>query len=96
MAAYVGTKIVTAEPCTEHDWIVGRGGTWPANGDNRGGFKVFYPGGYISWTPADTFEANYREITNAERELVTPGFAGRKAPPQGKAKKKRAKQPTTA
>ena len=93
--AYIGCKIIEAEPCSEYDWIVGRGEKWPVQGDNREGFKVKYAGGYISWSPADVFKANYREVTEEERELVTPNWCGgvpkevKKAAPKNKAAPKK-------
>jgi hypothetical protein len=44
---YVGTKIVLA---------------WPQEKDGRAGYAVKYADGYISWSPADTFEAAYIAI----------------------------------
>lgn len=41
MQYYVGTKIVVAEPEEK---------------DGRAGYKVFYPDGYVSWSPATTFD----------------------------------------
>ena len=57
MKCYLGTKIVTAEP-EKH-----------ANGGE--GYRVVYPDGYASWSPKDTFEIAYREITFHERQLIT-------------------------
>lgn len=34
------------------------------------GYKVMYPDGYISWSPASAFESAYRLITDAERVMV--------------------------
>lgn len=36
----------------------------------KDGFKVMYPDGYISWSPKYVFEVAYREISEAEKNLV--------------------------
>ena len=40
-----------------------------SNRETRSGYKVTYPDGYVSWSPKETFEIAYREVTDAEREL---------------------------
>jgi len=57
MRAYIGAKIIQAE----HG----------KNDKGVDGYIVVYPDGYQSWSPKDTFEAAYREISRAEGELVT-------------------------
>lgn len=52
MKQYIGTKIVHAEPAQRGD----------ADGLHDG-FKVVYEDGYESWSPKDTFEEAYREVT---------------------------------
>jgi hypothetical protein len=52
MKNYIGTKIVKAEP---------RAGS-AISGPSVDGYKVVYPDGYESWSPADVFEAAYREV----------------------------------
>lgn len=47
---YIGTKIIQAEP---QDKKVGESGI-------EYGYKVVYPDGYISWSPAIAFEQAYR------------------------------------
>jgi hypothetical protein len=56
LKAYVGTKIIQAEP-QQHQ-------------DGREGYSVIYPDGYSSWSPKETFEAAYREISFHERQLI--------------------------
>ena len=53
--AYIGTKVVAA---------------WPQMKDGERGYAVKYADGYTSWSPKDTFEANYREVTDAEFSLL--------------------------
>lgn len=55
--AYVGTKIIRAYRNDRGD------GASP-------GYTVIYPDGYVSWSPRDTFEACYREVSTAEKALV--------------------------
>ncbi len=45
---YYGTKRITA---------------WPEERDGKPGYAVKYADGYISWSPADVFEAAYQPVT---------------------------------
>jgi hypothetical protein len=56
MKCYIGTKIITAEP-QQHE-------------DGRDGYRVVYPDGYASWSPKETFEQAYREVSEGERDLL--------------------------
>jgi len=73
MKTYIGTKVIKAEPMTEHDFI-SDGGQKAVDGTraNRPGYKVVYPNGYVSWSPKDVFENAYREISNSEMNLILP------------------------
>jgi hypothetical protein len=51
---YIGTKLILAVPQAR-------------NGVD--GYRVGYPDGYESWSPKDTFDAAYREVTEQERSL---------------------------
>lgn len=55
MQSYIGAKIIAAEPQTK---------------DGVSGYKVVYPDGYESWSPADVFERSYRPVTRADMELM--------------------------
>lgn len=55
MKAYIGTKIIHAEPLDL---------------DGKPGYRVVYPDGYRSWSPKVVFESAYREITQDEAALV--------------------------
>ena len=72
---YIGTKIVAAEEMDEGTFFLtvrpGPGNIW--TGDSRPGFKVRYEGGYISWSPKETFERAYRKMTLKEAEMVAGG-----------------------
>lgn len=72
MKSYVGTKIIKAEPMREYTFISEeRHYSTVLPAINREGYVVHYPDGYISWSPKDTFEIAYREITNEEKELIS-------------------------
>lgn len=47
MQKYIGTKVIEAEP-QEKDGVAG--------------YRVAYPDGYVSWSPATVFEAAYRQF----------------------------------
>lgn len=53
--AYVGTKLILAFRETQ---------------DGAEGYRVIYPDGYESWSPKASFEGAYREITEAEKQLI--------------------------
>lgn len=55
MKTYIGTKIIQAEPQAKNY------GTTETHG--QPGYKVVYPDGYTSWSPAAAFEEAYRETT---------------------------------
>jgi hypothetical protein len=57
MKAYVGSKIIKAEP-QDH----------PKTGEE--GYAVEYPDGYRSWSPKRVFEAAYRLVEPAEVALL--------------------------
>lgn len=48
---YLGVKLIQAEPEEKH---------------GREGYKVVYPDGYVSWSPKETFESAYFELTDME------------------------------
>ncbi len=63
MKAYIGTKIVEAEPQERRSNL--------ATGRViEQGYKVVYEDGYESWSPKDVFERCYREVTDSEAELI--------------------------
>lgn len=41
--------------------------------DDRMGYQVQYPDGYVSWSPKEVFETAYRIITPAELKMLSPG-----------------------
>lgn len=60
MAAYIGTKIVLAEPKEK---------------DGKPGYAVAYEDGYVSWSPKDTFERAHRLVSVMEAGLVHSSFS---------------------
>ncbi len=71
MKAYIGCKIIKAEPMSRHTFeekIKMSEGPYPL--ENKSGYCVEYPDGYMSWSPKDVFEAAYREISEGEKELI--------------------------
>ena len=52
---YIGTKEVLA---------------WEQDKDDRPGYAVKYPDGYISWSPKEGFEAAYRVAEGSEQRLT--------------------------
>jgi hypothetical protein len=73
---YVGTKVIAAEPMDEITFFNSGFGKkigeafWPTDKPGREGYKVRYEDNYISWSPKETFERAYREITRAERDII--------------------------
>jgi hypothetical protein len=68
--AYIGAKIIKAEPCTRVEFY---GSIVAADPNNAPGYRVQYPDGYVSWSPKATFEEAYRELSVHERALVAEG-----------------------
>ena len=68
---YIGTKIITAYPMDEDIFKIYKGKTLSVEDamKARPGYKVTYPDGYESWSPKETFETAYREVTDSEKAL---------------------------
>ena len=67
---YIGAKLILACPMDECTFLKEWKGQDVTNRETRPGYKVTYPDGYVSWSPQDTFETAYREITKGEEVLV--------------------------
>ncbi len=79
---YIGTKLIKAIPMDECTFLTDIKGQDMTNKENkmvlvrdyiketREGYKVTYPDGYVSWSPKETFEAAYREVTKEECLLL--------------------------
>lgn len=70
---YIGTKLIRAEPMTRAAYNAFRGWALPAdeNGEDAGYLVEYLDGGkpnvaeyvgYVSWSPAEQFEAAYRPV----------------------------------
>ena len=71
METYIGTKIIQAEPMDECTFLdMHKGKTCEEGTPSRAGYKVVYPDGYVSWSPKETFEIAYREVTREEKTLI--------------------------
>jgi hypothetical protein len=72
MKNYIGTKKISAEPCTRGEHSISKGFPKVINGNAEDkGYKVIYEDGYESWSPKDTFEKSYRESgTIVDRLLI--------------------------
>lgn len=81
MKKYLGTKMISAEPCK----------AWKDAGGHKigdDGYKVIYEDGYTSWSPKDVFEKAYRETSGLTFglaiEALKKGFAVRRKGWNGK------------
>ena len=78
MKTYIGTKIINAEPMSRYDFVeeqVLKDNPSYVDADTvsippKEGYKVIYEDGYESWSPKETFERAYREITSEEKILI--------------------------
>ena len=77
MKTYVGTKVIQAEPMDFATFNHQVRGTELVEQDKlKLGYKVVYPpfklgdDSYVSWSPKDVFELAYREVTEAEGQLI--------------------------
>lgn len=69
---YIGTKVIKASFMYRGDFYNSVYGSLIDGGNAEDeGFAVMYDGGYISWSPADTFQKAYRQI----RTCMTFGMA---------------------
>ena len=67
---YIGTKIVKAIKMTRTQFYEKRGQPFPANEEDSHGYQVTYADGYVSWSPAGTFESCYRELSSQETGMI--------------------------
>lgn len=73
MKAFIGTKIVQAEPMSLYEFLQRQGKEIPAGEIDKPGYLVVYADSYQSWSPADVFEQCYRPVDYNERNLVASG-----------------------
>jgi hypothetical protein len=72
---YIGSKIIQGEPMDELECAAMLGRDVNAisispEGEARPGYLVIYEDGYKSWSPKETFENAYREMTPGEKALI--------------------------
>ena len=70
MKVYIGAKIIQAEPMDECRFLANVKHQNVLNRETQPGYLVVYPGGYKSWSPKETFETAYREVTDSEKLLI--------------------------
>jgi hypothetical protein len=74
MKQYIGSKTISAEPMTQHEFFKTRRNFNAENIDkDREGYLVKYSDGYESWSPKDVFEEAYSELVvgpNATEETL--------------------------
>ena len=67
---YIGSKLITAYPLDECSFLKNFKGQDVSSRDTRPGYLVKYPDGYKSWSPKETFEIAYREVTDSEKAMI--------------------------
>jgi hypothetical protein len=74
MQAYIGSKIVRAEPMTDTDFVGKIKPSQWAQPTGKPGYHVQYaqPDGsrYDSWSPKAVFEEAYRPVSDGEKEMI--------------------------
>ena len=82
MKAYIGTKLIKAEPMNRGDYNKYRG--WPIPADESSddkGYLIKQDTGYETWQPKDVFEKEYRQF-GSDKNTVTQadvdGFIAKK------------------
>ena len=69
MKAYVGTKIIKAEPMDDIEFNSKFKNKTSSDRPAIPGYHVRYPDGYDSWSPKPVFEGAYPELRNGSFEL---------------------------
>lgn len=69
MKLFIGSKLILASQMDECLFLKLFKDEDVTNRETRPGYHVRYPDGYDSWSPKETFEAAYREVSDSEREL---------------------------
>ncbi len=55
---------------SDHDFAEVCRKSFPIQEASQEGYQVFYPDGYISWSPKEVFDSAYREISHGETDLI--------------------------
>lgn len=67
---YIGCKIIRAIPMDENTFLSDvKLQVIRTDRETRPGYLVRYPDGYQSWSPKETFEEAYREVSQKEKGL---------------------------
>ena len=69
MKAFIGSKIIQAEPQDECAFLASKGQD-VTNRETQPGYRVAYPDGYVSWSPKAVFEEAYRPVSDGEAALI--------------------------
>jgi hypothetical protein len=67
LKSYVGCKVILAKPMHENEWAQSKN----QESAGREGYLVVYAGGYRSWSPKEEFDLAYRELSHAEKSIIT-------------------------
>lgn len=67
---YIGSKLINAYSLDECSFLKNFKGQDVSNRETRPGYLVKYPDGYTSWSPKETFETAYREVTDSEKAMI--------------------------
>lgn len=67
---YIGSKLIRGLPMDRVTFLRDIRGEDVSNLETTEGYKVIYPDNYISWSPKETFENAYREVTDSEKALM--------------------------
>ena len=70
MKTYIGTKVINAEPMSKKSFDKKIKGEHDDSSTDMAGYMVIYEDGYKSWSPKETFERAYREVTPEEKALI--------------------------
>lgn len=69
MRAYIGAKIIEAEPMSFAEFREKHYKLEPSTKEEEG-YAVRYPDGYLSWSPKSVFEEAYRLVNEKEALLI--------------------------
>lgn len=66
MQAYIGIKLIEAEPCTQFEFVKKYrpelNCTFQPGNPDADGYLIKYPDGYLSWSPKQVFEDAYIKV----------------------------------
>jgi len=67
---YIGSKIISAYPLSENDFLGIEKGKDVSNRENRPGYLIKHLDGHVSWSPKEVFEIVYREVIPSEKAMI--------------------------